>query len=122
MGDTLEVSRRHPPPPTTADRELQERLKSHARAFEGLMSLIPAKDYYGKDESITSVSLHQHPGAEFALTLSADAMAEEEEAVARGTPGSQASKAGPCLTQVGQGRNGRERAQAKARVGGRLVG
>ncbi|EDU41189.1 Surfeit locus protein [Pyrenophora tritici-repentis] len=33
---------------------LEERLKSHARAFEGLMSLIPAKDYYGKDESITS--------------------------------------------------------------------
>ncbi|KAL6707553.1 hypothetical protein ACN47E_003902 [Coniothyrium glycines] len=33
---------------------LEERLKSHARAFEGLMALIPAKDYYGKDESITS--------------------------------------------------------------------
>ncbi|KAF1945784.1 SURF6-domain-containing protein [Clathrospora elynae] len=33
---------------------LEERLQSHARAFEGLMSLIPAKDYYGKDESITS--------------------------------------------------------------------
>ncbi|EMD66581.1 hypothetical protein COCSADRAFT_85330 [Bipolaris sorokiniana ND90Pr] len=33
---------------------LEERLKSHARAFEGLMSLIPAKEYYGKDESITS--------------------------------------------------------------------
>ncbi|CAI6334978.1 unnamed protein product [Periconia digitata] len=34
--------------------DLETRLKSHARAFEGLMSLIPAKDYYGKDESITS--------------------------------------------------------------------
>ncbi|KAF1963290.1 hypothetical protein CC80DRAFT_459861 [Byssothecium circinans] len=34
--------------------DLQARLKSHAKAFEGLMSLIPAKDYYGKDESITS--------------------------------------------------------------------
>lgn len=34
--------------------DLESRLKSHARAFEGLMSLIPAKDYYGKDESITS--------------------------------------------------------------------
>ncbi|KAF1848525.1 SURF6-domain-containing protein [Cucurbitaria berberidis CBS 394.84] len=33
---------------------LEERLKSHARAFEGLMSLIPAETYYGKDESITS--------------------------------------------------------------------
>lgn len=29
-------------------------MKSHARAFEGLMSLIPAETYYGKDESITS--------------------------------------------------------------------
>ncbi|KAF2477950.1 SURF6-domain-containing protein [Lindgomyces ingoldianus] len=34
--------------------DLEERLKSHARAFEGLMSLIPAKEYYGKDASITS--------------------------------------------------------------------
>ncbi|KAF2747059.1 SURF6-domain-containing protein [Sporormia fimetaria CBS 119925] len=34
--------------------DLETRLKSHARAFEGLMSLIPAKEYYGKDESITS--------------------------------------------------------------------
>ncbi|KAF2012050.1 hypothetical protein BU24DRAFT_375440 [Aaosphaeria arxii CBS 175.79] len=37
-----------------ADSNLEERLKSHARAFEGLMSLIPAKEYYGKDSSITS--------------------------------------------------------------------
>ncbi|KAF2635792.1 hypothetical protein P280DRAFT_461150 [Massarina eburnea CBS 473.64] len=34
--------------------DLEARLKSHAKAFEGLMSLIPAQDYYGKDESITS--------------------------------------------------------------------
>lgn len=40
-----------------ANEELQSRLKSHARAFEGLMSLIPAKEYYGKDESITSVCI-----------------------------------------------------------------
>ncbi|KAF7454870.1 ribosome biogenesis protein rrp14-c [Pyrenophora tritici-repentis] len=40
---------------------LEERLKSHARAFEGLMSLIPAKDYYGKDESITSVCMSSPP-------------------------------------------------------------
>ncbi len=44
-----------PPPLPHTHLEFQERLKSHARAFEGLMSLIPAKDYYGKDESITSV-------------------------------------------------------------------
>ncbi|KAF2195466.1 SURF6-domain-containing protein [Zopfia rhizophila CBS 207.26] len=34
--------------------DLEQRLKSHARAFEGLMSLIPAQEYYGKDASITS--------------------------------------------------------------------
>ncbi|KAF2115488.1 surfeit locus protein 6-domain-containing protein [Lophiotrema nucula] len=34
--------------------DLEARLKSHARAFEGLMSIIPAQDYYGKDASITS--------------------------------------------------------------------
>ncbi|KAF2799921.1 SURF6-domain-containing protein [Melanomma pulvis-pyrius CBS 109.77] len=34
--------------------DLEARLKSHARAFEGLMSLIPAEKYYGKDASITS--------------------------------------------------------------------
>jgi hypothetical protein len=51
-----------------ANCELQERLKSHARAFEGLMSLIPAKDYYGKDESITSVSFTSLRGVDLSLT------------------------------------------------------
>ncbi|KAF2835151.1 SURF6-domain-containing protein, partial [Patellaria atrata CBS 101060] len=31
--------------------DLEERLNSHAKAFEGLMSLIPAKQYYGEDTS-----------------------------------------------------------------------
>lgn len=31
--------------------ELEERLKSHAQAFEGLISLIPAKQYYAQDTS-----------------------------------------------------------------------
>jgi hypothetical protein len=58
MGDTLEVRiSRAPLHAFAANGKLQERLKSHARAFEGLMSLIPAKDYYGKDESITSVCI-----------------------------------------------------------------
>jgi hypothetical protein len=30
----------------------QERLKSHARAFDSLLSLIPAKVYYGEDVSV----------------------------------------------------------------------
>ncbi|KAL1311036.1 hypothetical protein AAFC00_001252 [Neodothiora populina] len=31
--------------------DLEARLESHAQAFEGLLSLIPAKDYYGQDNS-----------------------------------------------------------------------
>ncbi|KAL2257258.1 hypothetical protein VTK26DRAFT_423 [Humicola hyalothermophila] len=34
-----------------ADTTLQERLRDHAKAFDGLLSLIPAKMYYGKDTS-----------------------------------------------------------------------
>lgn len=30
----------------------QERLRSHAQAFDGLMSLIPAKYYYGDDNTV----------------------------------------------------------------------
>jgi hypothetical protein len=30
----------------------QERLRSHAQAFDGLLSLIPAKYYYGEDGSV----------------------------------------------------------------------
>ncbi|KAK4096742.1 SURF6-domain-containing protein [Parathielavia hyrcaniae] len=34
-----------------ADTTLQERLRAHAQAFDGLLSLIPAKMYYGEDTS-----------------------------------------------------------------------
>ncbi|KAL1836348.1 hypothetical protein VTJ49DRAFT_5258 [Mycothermus thermophilus] len=34
-----------------ADTSLQERLREHAKAFDGLLSLIPAKMYYGEDTS-----------------------------------------------------------------------
>ncbi|TLD35303.1 SURF6-domain-containing protein [Venturia nashicola] len=34
-----------------ADKDLEARLKSHSRAFEGLLSLIPADLYYEKDRS-----------------------------------------------------------------------
>jgi len=33
---------------------LQDRLRDHAEAFDGLLSLIPAKFYYGKDNSVCS--------------------------------------------------------------------
>ncbi|KAI9738255.1 MAG: hypothetical protein M1834_008753 [Cirrosporium novae-zelandiae] len=34
----------------TMGDDIEERLKSHAQAFDSLLSLIPAKDYYAKDE------------------------------------------------------------------------
>ncbi|KAF1916099.1 hypothetical protein BDU57DRAFT_515990, partial [Ampelomyces quisqualis] len=70
---------------------LEERLKSHAKAFEGLMSLIPAKDYYGKDESITSVSSASPRGVGSALiSCCTDTMAKKDEADPRRATGSQA--------------------------------
>ena len=32
---------------------VQERLRDHAKAFEGLLSLTPAKYYYGEDVSVS---------------------------------------------------------------------
>ncbi|KAF4589322.1 ribosome biogenesis protein Rrp14-C [Ophiocordyceps camponoti-floridani] len=34
------------------DSSLQDRLRNHAKAFDGLLSLIPAKTYYGQDASL----------------------------------------------------------------------
>ncbi|OJD32572.1 60s ribosome biogenesis protein rrp14 [Diplodia corticola] len=54
MADDLEVSLLAAllPACTPADPSAsQERLQSHAQAFEGLMSLIPAKQYYAQDTS-----------------------------------------------------------------------
>lgn len=77
------------------------------------MSLIPAKDYYGKDESITSVRRAPLLGAKLVLTSILDPMAEKEEADSRGAPGGQASEAGPGIAQVRQRCHGRECAEAK---------
>jgi hypothetical protein len=33
----------------------QERLRSHAQSFDGLLSLIPAKYYYGDDNSVRAL-------------------------------------------------------------------
>jgi 60S ribosome biogenesis protein Rrp14 len=33
---------------------VQDRLREHAEAFDGLLSLIPAKHYYGGDNSVRS--------------------------------------------------------------------
>lgn len=35
----------------------QDRLRSHAQAFDGLLSLIPAKYYYGEDASVCAARL-----------------------------------------------------------------
>lgn len=42
-----------PSPPKAVElTKYQERLRSHAQAFDGLLSLIPAKYYYGEDNSV----------------------------------------------------------------------
>ena len=41
-----------PPPPRTLD-SIEGRLKQHARAFDGLLSLIPAKFYYNEDKTVS---------------------------------------------------------------------
>ena len=53
--DSLEVSQFETLVPRYGARmliALQERLKEHARAFDGLLSIIPAKYYYGEDTSV----------------------------------------------------------------------
>lgn len=35
-----------------ANGQNQDRLRDHAKAFDGLLSLIPAKLYYGEDTSV----------------------------------------------------------------------
>jgi hypothetical protein len=37
--------------------DIEERLRSHAQAFDGLLSLIPAKFYYGEDGSVRPTSV-----------------------------------------------------------------
>jgi hypothetical protein len=39
------------------NKNLQDRLREHAEAFDGLLSLIPAKHYYGEDNSVSSQCL-----------------------------------------------------------------
>ena len=56
--DTLEVGADSTPQYSNFDINThlfsQERLKSHAKSFDGLLSLIPAKYYYGEDTSVRS--------------------------------------------------------------------
>ena len=39
---------------------IKDRLKSHAKAFDGLLSLIPARLYYGEDTSVSSILVQCH--------------------------------------------------------------
>jgi hypothetical protein len=49
---------------SSSDHFLQDRLREHAEAFDGLLSLIPAKFYYGEDTSVSSpnssLCFHKH--------------------------------------------------------------
>jgi hypothetical protein len=101
----------------------QARLKSHARAFEGLMSLIPAEVYYGKDASITSVCalsfcIETSPTQ---LSRCIGAMAEDEETNQGRTPSRETGEAGSRIAQDGQRCHGRKRAKTETRAGSRRI-
>lgn len=52
MADDLEVHKSAPLIFRSNTHLVQARLESHAQAFEGLLSLIPANEYYSKDNSV----------------------------------------------------------------------
>lgn len=43
-------------------KDLQDRLRGHAKAFDGLLSLIPAKMYYGEDTSVSFIKFQRIVG------------------------------------------------------------
>lgn len=49
-------------------RIFQDRLREHAKAFDGLLSLIPAKMYYGEDHSVRA-SLTTQPHSLFLSSI-----------------------------------------------------
>ena len=51
MPDELEVMKNRFWVSANSDN-VEERLQRHARSFDGLLSLIPAKLYYGEDVSV----------------------------------------------------------------------
>lgn len=46
----------------------QERLRSHAKAFDGLLQLIPAKLYYGEDTSVCTCYVIYHVAVLWVIT------------------------------------------------------
>ena len=53
MAEGIQVSiERYPASKIVTEESFQERLRDHAKSFDGLLSLIPAKIYYGEDTSV----------------------------------------------------------------------
>jgi len=74
---------------------MQARLEGHSKAFEGLMSLIPAKYYYGEDNDVSMNSiLLKMP----ILIVDTGSMAAQE-ANERTKASSEESKAGSSFQQ-----------------------
>jgi len=89
---------------------LQTRLRSHSKAFEGLMSLIPANLYYEKDTSVSYI-----PRLPFQWPcLQQGGWVEEEETDFGRETGIKASKTQPHQSQNCFGRHEGERTEAKA--------
>ncbi|UKZ76113.1 hypothetical protein TrVFT333_003809 [Trichoderma virens FT-333] len=60
-----------------ADSSLQDRLRDHAKAFDGLLSLIPAKMYYGEDTSEAAAARRAKLDPDSALNRNAKEVMDE---------------------------------------------
>jgi hypothetical protein len=101
----------------------QERLRGHAKVFDSLLSLIPAKLYYGEDTSVrlldlipSSIPFYVNDGTFQRLTESMRPGSMAEEETIQGTEtASKASEIGPGCCQKCEGCHGRESAETQAR-------
>jgi hypothetical protein len=104
MADDLEVHKSVPGFCLSNTHLPQARLESHAQAFEGLLSLIPANEYYSKDNSVCP-SLHSCPKHTLLTLFSAGPMAAQE-ADQRAEAPSKARKTRPCKPKIRKGCHG----------------
>lgn len=99
---TLEVNKSSSSPPFRRDILtavcVQDRLREHAEAFDGLLSLIPAKHYYGGDNSVGS---RRHTWYAALINSSAGPVEEEEANERAGSRGKE-SKTRPRFCEERQ--------------------
>jgi hypothetical protein len=90
---------------------LQDRLREHAKSFDGLLSLIPAKVYYGED---TTVRASPPPCSITIMLMKHSGSMEEEETDQRTSGGCKASKVRSRLDKKRKGCYGRASQEEEA--------